>query len=53
VLQGWQNLCATLSTAQTDGLQEGAQAIAYFNADRIILAGFYIAKAKRTLRNLQ
>ena len=33
-----QNLCATLSTAQTDGLQEGAQAIAYFNADRIILA---------------
>ncbi|HDU3678706.1 TPA: molybdenum-dependent transcriptional regulator [Klebsiella aerogenes] len=33
-----QNLCATLSTAQTNGLQVGAQAIAYFNADRIILA---------------
>ncbi|HCB2458936.1 molybdenum-dependent transcriptional regulator [Klebsiella aerogenes] len=38
VLPDGQNLCATLSTAQTDGLQEGAQAIAYFNADRIILA---------------
>ncbi len=33
-----QTLCATLPQAQTSGLAEGTEAIAYFNADRIILA---------------
>ncbi|MFZ8577670.1 TOBE domain-containing protein [Klebsiella quasipneumoniae] len=33
-----QTLCATLPQAQTSGLTEGTEAIAYFNADRIILA---------------
>ena len=33
-----QSLCATLPLEQTRDLAEGAQAIAYFNADRIILA---------------
>lgn len=33
-----QNLCATLPREQTEGLAEGAEAIAYFNADRIIIA---------------
>ena len=33
-----QTLCATLPQAQAAGLAEGTEAIAYFNADRIILA---------------
>ena len=33
-----QTLCATLPQAQTSDLTEGTEAIAYFNADRIILA---------------
>lgn len=33
-----QSLCATLPLEQTRDLAEGAEAIAYFNADRIILA---------------
>ncbi|MCQ6499329.1 molybdenum-dependent transcriptional regulator [Raoultella planticola] len=33
-----QSLCATLPLEQTRKLAEGAEAIAYFNADRIILA---------------
>ena len=33
-----QSLCATLPVEQTRDLAEGAEAIAYFNADRIILA---------------
>ena len=33
-----QTLCATLPQAQTSGLAEGTEAIAYCNADRIILA---------------
>lgn len=33
-----QSLCATLPRDQTEELEEGAEVIAYFNADRIILA---------------
>ena len=33
-----QSLCATLPVEQTRDLAEGAEVIAYFNADRIILA---------------
>lgn len=33
-----QTLCATLPQAQAAGTAEGTEAIAYFNADRIILA---------------
>lgn len=33
-----QTLCATLPLAQSQGLEEGAEATAYFNADRVIIA---------------
>lgn len=33
-----QTLCATLPLAQSLGLEEGAEATAYFNADRVIIA---------------
>ena len=33
-----QTLCATVPLAQAVGLEEGADATAYFNADRVIIA---------------
>lgn len=33
-----QTLCATVPSAQSQGLEEGAEATAYFNADRVIIA---------------